>query len=390
MNNTRFSIIGLYLAVAFLTLDFVQLQFDMGYEDSWSAYLEVDSLEVTVRYLLMVTVYVFVFLIAYFVFERKFVSLHLHWNFIISRKLIYVNNISLLGLSFLAIYNLSTIYNYGLLKYMIEVRGGLISLGGLYYFSTIGLLTSLLCSISLRSKNSIFYFSLLIFTVLVLASGFRNFLVFLIIYWYSFYHLSTRNIINIRILATTFAIIFAFYGFQYFRTEGFVGAHVIDILNRTAPLSHTFVSDLNSSLFAPHLIFLNYGLPLATLFSKLTGFDFSNWNEVVVNEAVFRDYLNWRGDPYARATGFAINHLVYGYFVGGYIGLLLNSIMYILTFLLGFLVLGSSKHWICGLIIICAIFMGIVDSSIEAFILMQYILVYYGFLIFTSKVIKKL
>tara|TARA_B110000091_G_scaffold198102_1_gene226849 strand:+ start:82 stop:804 length:723 start_codon:yes stop_codon:yes gene_type:complete len=226
--------------------------------------------------------------------------------------------------------------------------------------------------------------------MLVLASGFRNFIVFLIIYWYSFYHLDKRKIVNLKVLKIVVGIFLVFYAFQYYRTDGLVGAHLIDILNRNAPLAQSFVSDLNSDIFVPHLILFNYGLPLATIFSKLGGYDFQNWNEVIVNEAVFRDYLIWRGTGLFRPTGFATNYLIYGYMVAGYMGLLVASISYIFVLLIAFLFLRSFSFGIFGLIIISVVFMGVVDSAVEAYVLMQFMLFYYSALFLMSRVIMKI
>lgn len=390
MNRTNFALIGFCLSFFFLTLDFVQLQFNLGYENSWAAYLDISPLELTIRYLLILAVYISVFTLSHFMFERKMTIPDVAGVIAINRNLTAVNNISLLILSSLAIYILAIIYNYGPLNYMVEVRTGLRSLGGLYYFTTMGLLTSLMCSISVRAKNSIFYFGLLTFTVLVLASGFRNFIVFLIVYWYLSYHLGTRKLVDIKLLTIFLSIVLLFYLFQYYRTDGIVGAYFIDILNRTAPLSQSFVADLNSDLFEPQFIIYNFFLPIITIFSKLGQYDFQNWNEVIVNEAVFRDYLNWRGSYSIRPTGFAINFQIYGYIVAGYIGLLITAITSIYILLIAFLFLKNLRLWNFGLIIICTMFMGIIDSSIESFILMQYIFLYYSFLLFISRVIMKI
>ena len=130
MNRTNFAFIGFCLSFFFLTLDFVQLQFNLGYENSWAAYLDISPLELTIRYLLILSVYISVFTLSHFMFERKMTIPDVAGVIAINRNLTAVNNISLLILSSLAIYVLAIIYNYGPLNYMVEVRTGLRSLGG--------------------------------------------------------------------------------------------------------------------------------------------------------------------------------------------------------------------------------------------------------------------
>jgi hypothetical protein len=390
MNKTKFSLIALLLSIGFLTLDFFQLNFNLGYDQSWSAYLEIDTIDLLLRYILIFILYIFVFLISYIFFEQKIKTFNINTYEYSLDKLKLINNISLLVLSSFAIYNLFSIFNYGLLNFTIEVRAGLRSLGGLYYFTTIALLSSLICSISIKYKNWIFYLSLIIFSIYVLSSGFRNFFVFLIIYWYLFYHFETKKIINIQVVSLLFLVVSVFYLFQYFRTDGEIGAYLVDIFNRTAPLSHSFVSDLNSDLFMPELIVFNFFIPFLTIFSTFGGYEFINWNEVIVNESVFRDYMNWRGTYFNRATGYAINYFIYSYIVAGYGGLMFFSLIYINMLLASFLLLGNIRLWNFGLIIISSIFMGIIDSTIEAFILVQYVLIYYSFLVFSSWFINKI
>lgn len=388
MNKTIFSLIALFLSFSFLTLDYIQLQFTLGYEASWAYYLDIDSFDLLIRYFLILGFYSFIFLTSYFLLEKKITITTLNDNKK-NFELSLVNDFSLIVLSIISIYYLYSIINIGFFNYIIEVRAGLTSLGSLYYFSVLALLTSLICSISMKSKNWIFYSSLIIFVILNLASGYRLFIVFLLIYWYIFNYLETKVFINLRITIVSFLILFLLILFQYYRTGGEIGASIIDILNRTAPLSHSFVADLNSTLFYPQFIIFNFFIPHLSIFGTFFEYDFINWNEVIVNESVFRDYLNWRGDPLSRPSGFALNFLIYCYIVAGYTGIIIAALIYVFIMTISFLFLKNNKLWNFGLILMCSVYMGLIDSTIESFVLVQYILIYYCLLICLSSIIKK-
>ena len=381
----NFPLVFLLLSFFIAIVDTIQLLFNIGYEFSWASYLNpVDASKIWIKFSYIILISLFLYFLLRLVHQTlgKTKKEILQNDRTIPIQVLYV--VSILPV-FSGFYILLEALSIGISAHIEGVRSGAISLGGVYYFSAISMhCLALLFLLSKRKKEASLISLLFVFVVLL--SGYRSFIVYFLVSLFSYYFFINHKKFRYKHILYVLTLLILAFLYQDARDRNAIESSnvepptILDVVNRTAPISHMIIVDKESSMEHYRYIFYNLLLPELAISSKLFSdlVPFPDWNTSVVSEELFTDYRIFRGDDISGslATGFPLGWINYSYAVGGWLAVI-TSIVLISLIYASVLYFAKSIY----VIFIFAIFsssvmISVFDSYVEAFVYMHYCLLF--------------
>lgn len=282
-------------------------------------------------------------------------------------------------------------FSQGVFVYMYLARAGVISLGFVYYL--VVLLSPLLLAVSFRfpKSRSISIISLVLLAILNLVSGFRITLIWSIMIISIFNYRALYRMNWAKLIPIASIVVYLLYLYQSVRETANL------VTQSSTSISKSFVESLNRSYPFVNIALINtydLNLPIESILGLLIqpynlmlnvfidGKLPLIFDQLYVNEVLFRSFLIWRGTPLMDATGISISIIPYS-LLYKYYGLFLFAFLISFIFSKGLSLLLSNSLFktLTGAVLISFYLAVSFDSFIEGVKLLSYSL-FFVFLLF--------